>query len=479
MTLWLLAACRQELHGVEFVPGDLPGTAFVTFRSDRGGVATVTVEGVAGGEPTTTPPSPAETGRVALLGLRPDEPVEAVLTVTDAHGGTSVARVPQGQPPPLPDGTPAFRLARRVPESCVLGGYVLTSTLAHEQSGVQILDDEGRTVWVHPNDEPQTLIWRVRPALDGRSLWWNVVDDARATDRSALRRLALDGTSSERRAAPFAHHDFWERPDGAVDTLTWTFADLDVPSLGVTDPDPLVGDALLEVAADGGLREWWNQLDPADWPFAIDGAVPETARCPTVPDAPDGFVPGRCEVGHGNSLLELPGEDAALVMFRWLDALVKVRRSTGEVEWVFGGPHDGFAGRDADRFVHAHASEAWRDEEGLLHVLVADNHDAPPGEPEADTRFAEYVLDEVARTFERTWVYQSDEFEGLLGDVRRLPGCDHVLISFSGQGRVAELTRDGEVLWDVDLVAGNVTSRVTWLPDLYDLGAGHRNGDRP
>ena len=62
------------------------------------------------------------------------------------------------------------------------------------------------------------------------------------------------------------------------------------------------------------------------------------------------------------------------------------------------------------------------------------------------SRLVEYAFDDAG--YQEVWSYESDKFENVLGDVRRIPidGCDNLLVSWSGQGRISEITRDGELV---------------------------------
>jgi hypothetical protein len=50
-----------------------------------------------------------------------------------------------------------------------------------------------------------------------------------------------------------------------------------------------------------------------------------------------------------------------------------------------------------------------------------------------------------------------------------IEGCDNVLVSWSGQGRLQELTRDGQVVWEVQFALGDITGRAQYLSSLYDF----------
>jgi hypothetical protein len=469
-----LLACKKdgEITAVKFEAGDVVGTGTVTWTTELEGQAHVEHSPDGGETWFSTPEVAAADGAVSVLGLQ--VATEHSFKVVVEADEPVVSDVVKADVEPPPAGTPPFALSRWVPEeSCLDGGYVLFSTLGQGKSGVGIVDRQGKYVWAMANDTPDTLIGRVRPSRDGQSILWNVAHDDRVDDLAQNFRMGLDGSNRVATSTLNGHHDFVELPDQA--TIAWLgydFRDLALPDLGTTDPDPVAADVIYEgpegLADRDAAVEIWNVHD--DYPEGIFVSGPEMQKCPTVPGAGAGFLPGYCEFSHANSLAYLPEDDAYLVMFRWLDALVKVDRASGEVVWVFGGSLDMFDGPEEDRFIHGHFSEAWQAADGL-HVLIVDNHDADSGDPQEDSKYTEFVLDEGAKTFERTWLYQSDKFETLLGDIRRMPieGCDNLLISFSAQGRIAEMTRAGDIVWDIGLPIGNVTARVNFLPDLYDM----------
>jgi hypothetical protein len=453
-----------------FTEGDLVGTGTLAFDTRLDGDVHAEVSADDGETWVRSPPVDAAAGRIPLLGLQVASTLQVRL-VSDADPDR-VSDVLEADTSPPPEGTPPFALNAWDPaRACADDGYVLLSTLGREKSGLGIVNRDGRYVWAVANDAPDTLIGRARPGRDGTSVWWNVAHDEKVDDLGALSHMNLDGSARVDVPTEYAHHDFVEHADGTLAWLSYRFEDLALPELGESDPDPVAADTIMEASGDGSdPRVVFDLMDPAQWPYGITVSGPEMEECPTVPGAKPGFIPGRCEYSHANSLAYLPEDDAYLVMFRWLDALIKVDRASGELSWVFGGEHDEFSGDDATRFVHGHFSDAWQAADGL-HVLIVDNHDVDSGEDEVDSRYTEFVLDESAKTFERVWMYQSDKFETLLGDIRRIPvdGCENRLLALSAQGRMIEVTPGGEIVWDVGLPLGNVVARVQFLPDVYDL----------
>jgi hypothetical protein len=172
------------------------------------------------------------------------------------------------------------------------------------------------------------------------------------------------------------------------------------------------------------------------------------------------FLPESFEFGHANSLAYVDSTGSYFMMWRWLDTLLQVSRE-GSLVWQWGGPFGDLTGNEADLFYHGHFSDVWD-----TGILVFDNRTR-----DENSRLVEYAFD--GSSYELVWELPSDEFENVLGDVRRIPieGCDNLLVSFSGQGRIAEITRDGTVVWEVGTAFGNITSRIYFLPSL-EVGGG-------
>jgi hypothetical protein len=341
-------------------------------------------------------------------------------------------------------------------------GYVLLNYLGERgltESGVGIVDRQGRYVWAIRSEDPQVQFARTRLGRDGRSILWNTNDYARLDDIATIERMSIDGRQSTSTRTRNGHHDFVELPDGELAWIAYELVDppLELP---VEFPPgwsefPTAYDAIYQ--APEGITDTdtptvvFDQL--RDWPegFYYND---RTERC-------DQFLPGYCEVGHANSLAYIDSVGQFQMGFRWLDAIVRIDPA-GAVQWVFGGPLNEFAGPPADLPVHHHYSDAWADG-----MMVFDNHDPAP------SRAMQYALDTEAKTFSTTLKMQEDENEDILGDVRRVPieGCTNVLVVLSKQGVLEERTRDGQLVWRVYYDAGDIIGRVQYLSSLYDFAA--------
>ncbi len=456
----------------EVEQGEIAGTAVVRWAGAGEGRARVLYTRGDGAEEETTPwRELGDDGAIDVLGLRVGNTYRARVEVETSGGRVRESAEVAFDVAPPPQTVPPLELLTWEPEaSCFDGGYVLMSYIgAADATGVTIIDREGRYVWAVENDIEDTNIGRPRPGRDGRSILWNTADTDRVDDLGYIVRRSLDGRERTQTRALQAHHDFLEMPDGE---LLWNGYELD--ETVIIDDQPIAADTVKRgpegAATIDDTEVLWTQFDTTDWPVDLTCAAPEFLG--------NGF----CEAGHGNSLVHLPEDDSLLLLLRRVDALVKMS-AEGETEWILGGEGNEFTvvkgaafnatGTDVDLFQDPHISDAYYDGDELK-VLVFDNQ-----EPGVDSRLGVYTVDESAKTVALDWGFQIDQHVEVLGDIRRMgvEGCDHYLVAFSQLGRLAEITPEGEVVWQVRVPSGGrsaALTRVTFLQDLYDFsGAGY------
>ncbi len=371
-----------------------------------------------------------------LVGLKPDRTYR--VRAVEASGGeprrSAVETVRTG---PVPTALPVLE-SWRAPAADSARGHVVT-TIASSPSYAVIVDDDGDYVWWHQPDEDwdQVFIPRARRSRIGE---WVVYLAATTwlgggeadTDR-LLMRVALDGTVLDRVEVPTAHHDMVELPDG-------TFAALRLDTRMVDD-EAVEGDRIVEVAADGTQTDVWSIWDHETYD-------------PDVVYAEDGTG-----WSHANALDYDPDEDVYYVSVRNLDTLYKIDRATGDVLWRFGGTSSDFTCEDWPPFQRQHQFEVIGDS-----VLVFDN-----GLPEDyDSRAVQYELDHAAGEATLTWSHHADPalFSIGFGDVTRLPS-GNTLVIWSSQGRIDEVTPDGDVVWSLAEDLGAGFGYATWRSSLY------------
>ena len=389
---------------------------------------------------------------------------QLVATESDERSATQTHRVAASDP-----SVPVFTLRNFQSElACDSGGYLLLSYLGNRNSGLAILDRDADIVWSVPFANTNVQLSRTRPSRIGQDILYTTADGARLEQIGEHVRQPLDGSAPEVLSSPRSHHDFVELPDGSLAWLAYPeFEPYDNCSVGTSLPDPVMDVALdrIETGTFGGTPaisyDMWT-----DYPRSLNCSV----------DDEDFLAPQNAfDLSHSNSIAYRISDDAFFHMSRWQDAFYKVDRTSGELVWELGGQHNDFMpakGQDAaELFNHSHMSEIW--DGGLL---IFNNNDFGPDAP-GPSIIQEYRLDENAMTWEVVWSWTSDQgFEALLGDARRMPysTCDNLIVSLSGSGVVRELTRDGEFAWAVTAPLGNVTSRVTWIPNIYDLQTAFR-----
>lgn len=294
-----------------------------------------------------------------------------------------------------------------------------------------ILDEDLDYVWWYRHvGEPADCL-RVRLGRDGHSVLFAV--------KNQILRISLDGQVVESIPAPDNHHDFVELGDGTVVTLGFE-------EQGEGD-DEILGDTVVEIAPDGSQRVVWRSLDM--FPYEVNNQ-------PDFPDLEMGWT-------HANALDYDPARDAYLVGVRNFHAVVGIDRSSGEPLWQLGGDQSDVVLPDGstEMFFGQHQFELSGDR-----LLVFDNGSDERMFSEA----VEYELDLDAGTAERSWGFRADPDLYCLagGDVTRLP-TGNTLVDWSFQGRLEEVTHDGEVARRMQFPLGAGLGYATWRADLLPV----------
>ena len=223
---------------------------------------------------------------------------------------------------------------------------------------------------------------------------------------------------------PLIHHDFAVTED-AIAVLRWREVpnptDIDGGFSG-DDDSVMWGDEIIEVAPDGSVTGVWNTdsgLDPATHPI------------------PSFF--SRQEWTHANSLTYTPanvltGSEAYLISMRQISTIAIVDRHDGQILWEYGGfpklnqQHDpSFA------------------ESGT--ILVFDNGQYRPAPSASTVIEIDPQTDSVIWTYVGQGVAGSRFYSSLISGAQRL-ASGNTLITEGMTGRVFEVDRDGNVVWE-------------------------------
>ncbi len=314
-----------------------------------------------------------------------------------------------------------------------LEGYLATSILGNASAAV-ILDEDGDYVWWYQPDGVES-VGRTFLSRDGTAIYTMDLNSHGREDGS-FTRISLDGSELETTALDWAHHEIFEHEDGSIAFLAKDPATI--------DGQEITGDSIQELNPDGSVTTIWSAWDTLDvLPFDPD-------------DAKNGEWP------HANALDYLPEEDAYLVSFLFLDAIARIDRASGSIDWIMGGDASDFvlAGGGTDIFERTHQMHRLDDS-----LLVFVNGSQQGG----DSYVVEYAMDEQTLEVEPVWEYWSDPSLNCisLGDVSRL-GSGNTLITYSYSGQIQEVTPEGEPVWVLSANAGGVIGYTT-LVDVLSM----------
>jgi len=408
-----------------------------------GGVVRVSVSG-AGTTPISIDGQPAQRGTVtATVGLAAGQ--RLVAQVGDAAYSVRC----------LPADFPAFTVQRdRRPQAAY---YLMTPGLAIDSSApiapyVALFDSDGVPIWWYRSTDGTPTDANLLPDGD---LTWNVEAHtagpfgADYADHVEERRL--DGSLVRQVGTwwwPTDFHESLTLPDGDLIMTTYQRRD-DVRVFGIPWGITVLDGAFQEIDPDGWLVYAWSSvghLQPEEslhWWYALFGY-------PGV----FGLV---WDWQHLNSVE--PDGDGFVISMRHTDAIYRIRRSDGGVDWKLGGTTTPQSltvigdPRAPDLFGGQHDARVLPD--GT--VSVHDNGttlDRPP-------RIARYRIDPRTRT--ATLVSQIVDSDPAArspccGSARLLPGGDWV-VAWGGTQDVEELAPDGTLVLRIRLAAPYFTYR--------------------
>jgi len=222
--------------------------------------------------------------------------------------------------------------------------------------------------------------------------------------------------------------------------------------------DSKVYDAYVQEITPSGRKVWdWDSKDhiglseTADWWPAL---IQEQRQSPARSRYYD--------LVHINSIE--PDGDSLILSFRYLDAIYKINRSTGAVEWKIGGTHRPESLNIVGDPTYGGATFGGQHDARVLPdgtVTVFDNGTARERPPRA----VRYRVDETART--ATLLEQITDPEanrsGYAGSARKLPGGNWV-VSWGGTTLVTEASPSGQPLLRLSLLRSHYSYRAFPIP---------------
>lgn len=288
---------------------------------------------------------------------------------------------------------------------------------SREEEVARLLDADGHEV--HRWSYPQGRSWHYAEMLPDGSLLAIV-------DYRHLRELDWSGDLRWKSEQP-AHHDFDRLPNGHTLFLSHE-----------RRPDPwgeagreIAFDVFYERTPDGAIVWRWAFDEHAEELEALAGVPlcvpqrwgdwPHLNTCEVLPDTPAGRRDPRFRAGN------------LLTSARHASTIFVIDRQTGRIVWAWG----------PGEVLGQHMPTLLDDG----HILLFDNG----WETDEATRGRSRVLELGPRTGRIVWQYVADPPESFYSPTRggsqRLPN-GNTLIAASNTGRLFEVTRGGEIVWE-------------------------------
>jgi hypothetical protein len=321
------------------------------------------------------------------------------------------------------------------------------------------VDAAGDVVWYHRTDEAALLAIRLQ---NGNMLY----NTSPAGVRGALVEIDMLGDVKRRwrsRGVAVAaqedaivvdvdsiHHDVLELPSGDFAVFSSEVRTFEDYPTSDEDPDApretqdVVGDIVVEFARDGTIVNQWHLLDLMD-PYRIGYGSLDTGFWRITYQALLGDAPDLVDWEHANALSYDREEDAYFVALRHQDAIVKLDRASGQIQWILG-PHAGWSAPWSERLLEPRGEMQWayhshgleRTPRGTLLMYDNGNERASAFEEripdsEAFSRAVEFEVDAEAMEVRQVWSYQGAEgerfYSSFLSDADWLPVTGNVLIT--------------------------------------------------
>lgn len=457
--------------------------------------------------------SATESHDVALLGLLPDREYTLEIRLEQRDG--TLEFEDRTETAALPSLWPNWELLASVPPR-MEPGLTLFAFRSEGQNVeyVVVIDARGRVRWLQAlqGSLREVTIPDVR-FLDDGTLLATRNGEVVQTDllgRTLNRLVPQGGTIGDGpgievpEVVGLFHHEVAPLPDGSgVYTLISNPFEVRGFPRSYTDPGDtrrttIADDIVFEVEWDGTVRGAWSLAERLDTRRIGWDSLERRS--------------GWVDWAHANAVFYDSDDDAYIVTLRHQDAVVKLSRASGDVQWVLA-PHDNWndpfsellldpVGADTRWAWHPHAAEVT----ARGSILLFDNHNyasspltgTPSVLPHQNTsRLVEFEIDESSGTVEQVWQFTGGADGGMfapgMGDADRQPQTGNVLgvwgrtthearesLAERGLGqqgvRILEVSGNErpEVLFDLRLTSAGDELRAGWtcnraerIPSLY------------
>ena len=415
-----------------------------------------------------TPESDEERTRhvVTLVGMRPETTYTLLPRARIGDGEPIFAHELTFTTDALPDGFPEITVQLHHPElfqpGVTLFGVAQVGGPPEAPFPLYIgVDHAGYVVWYYMSSMffEATLFRNVQPLPDG-NLLLALNNGARVVTPGGdiVEQVMVEQVEG----ISHFHHDIIRLPNGRYMAITSETQEHSVPALD-SDPVELRGDVIVEFEPDGTVTWEWSTFDYLDW-----------QRFPT--ELSHNESPPRVyDWTHANAIVWLQADNSVLLSLRHQNWVVKIDRSDGTIEWIFGEDgHFELTNLDPefqqDWFYSQHAPELHSD--GTL-FLYDNGNDRPLDDLPENSRAVAYMLDESGAELqaEQVWQYQTEHYTPILGDTDRLPN-GNVLVCAGGQpgglpAQLVEVTSETvpTLVWELSMGTGVINRATRWSFD--------------
>jgi hypothetical protein len=344
------------------------------------------------------------------------------------------------------------------------------ATAPSGQTGPEIIDNQGRSVWFNPIAAPDTATdvrvqqYHGQPVLTyavGRST--GGPGHSEGYDVILNRHYQQIATVEAGNGLAADQHEFALTPQGTALITIYHQVPYDLSSVGGPSDGSVLDGVVQEIdVATGKVLFEWHSLDHV--PLS-DSYQP----VPTSSSTPYDYF-------HINSV-NLDNDGNLLISARHTSTVYKVDRKTGNVIWRLGGKESDFQLGPGVQFAWQHNALP----EGPNTIRIFDNEsNGTPVLPAS--RVIRVHLDLQAKTATLLSSIQHPDglSAGSQGNAQLLPG-GHTFVGWGQLGRFSEFDSSGNLLWDGALSAGYDSYRAyrsPWigLPDTDPTAEAERSG---
>lgn len=251
------------------------------------------------------------------------------------------------------------------------------------------------------------------------------------------------------------HHDIIELPNGNFSTLSTEVREYEDYPSSDTDPSAgkvsanVVGDVIVEFTRSGEVVQEISLLDILD-PYRIGYNSLNPLWDPWGYKEKYGNTK---DWSHGNAIEFDETDNSYIVSLRHQDAVVKISRADGDVEWILGDRAN-WSSEFRSKILRTlgsvelpyHQHAPMLTENGTLLMFDNGNYKTVPfyesiSAEDNYSRAVEYRINESVGTVEQVWAYggpHDQYYSPFLGDADELPATGNVLVTDGGKAKNEE-----------------------------------------